>query len=109
MNKPNICVDFDGVINTYTGWNGPDDLYKPRQGVKEFLTTLSETYNLIIFTVRDVWRVREWMKLYSLPFDEITNKKVGAIAYIDDRALKFTGNYNETLNELRNFKAHWEE
>ena len=109
MNKPNVCVDFDGVINTYTGWNGPDDLYKPRQGVKEFLSELREKYTVIIFTVRDTLKVCQWMNLYSLPFDKITNKKVGAVAYIDDRSLKFNGNFDETLTELKNFKAHWEE
>jgi hypothetical protein len=44
-----------------------------------------------------------------MPFSIITNRKVGAVAYIDDRGLRFEGSYEKVLYELRNFKTHWQE
>jgi hypothetical protein len=36
----------------------------------------------------------------------ITNIKLAAHSYIDDRALKFNGNWMDTLEELRTFKTY---
>ena len=41
-------------------------------------------------------------------FLEITNTKCPAILYIEDRALTFNGNFNETLLQVYNFKTFWE-
>jgi len=37
-----------------------------------------------------------------------TRTKPPAIVYIDDRAIRFDGDYNRTINMLINFRAHWE-
>ena len=39
--KPIICIDFDGVLNNYNGYDG-DNLGTPRPGAKEFLEKLSK-------------------------------------------------------------------
>lgn len=109
MSKPTVCVDFDGVLNTYKGWVNEDYLYEPREGAKQFLETLSEDYTVVIFTVRDKKKVNEWLNQYDMPFSIITDRKVGAVAYIDDRGLRFEGSYEKVLYELRNFKTHWQE
>lgn len=106
--KLNVCVDFDGVLNDYEGWRGPNYMYSPRPGAREFLLTLQEDYTVIIFSVRDPWRLREWLEYYNMPYDKLASKKVSAVAYIDDRALRFEGNYNKVLYDLKNFKTHWE-
>ena len=110
MNKPVICVDFDGVLNNYKGWKGKNELYTPRKGVREFLETLSIKYTIVIFTIRNRDKVIEWLEKYNLDIfiKEVTDIKVGAVAYIDDRGLKFNGAYVETLSELNDFKTHWE-
>ena len=107
--KENVCVDFDGVLNEYEGWKGEDELYHPKHGVREFLDRLSSKYNIIIFTVRPVEKVTEWMNYHKLRYDKITNQKVPAVAYIDDRAIKFNGDYNATLHKLSRFKTWWED
>ena len=107
--KSNVCVDFDGVLNNYTGWNGEDDLSTPREGAREFLQTLHEEYTVVIFTARDKDKVKEWLELYDLPFDSVTNIKEGAVAYIDDRAIRFDGDYSKCLSELYSFEPHWVE
>ena len=39
---------------------------------------------------------------------EVTSIKPPAIAYIDDRAITFDGDYTETIKELKNFKPYWQ-
>lgn len=108
--KPNICIDFDGVLTNYKGYKG-DDLGEVKQGAKEFLETLSQEYNIIIFSVRPFSKVAEWLKENELKkyIWTVTSQKPPAHAYIDDRALRFKGNYEETLEELENFKPYWKE
>ena len=109
-NKMNICVDFDGVLNTYNGWKGEEELFEPMIGAREFLQVLSKKYNVIILSTRPYPKIWEWLKKYDLKqyVKDVTNHKTGAIAYIDDRGLKFDGNYSKVLKELDGFKAHWE-
>ena len=38
----------------------------------------------------------------------MTRVKPGAVAYIDDRSIRFDGNYHKVLYELERFKTHWE-
>ena len=59
--KPIVCVDFDGVLNDYEGWRGPNYMYKPLPGTKEFLKKLSEKYTVGIFSTRDPFRLRQWL------------------------------------------------
>jgi len=107
--KPNVCIDFDGVLNTYKGWVNEDYLYEPRPGAKEFLEKVNKEYNIIIFTTRDAEKVSQWLRENDMPYSIVTNRKVPAKAYIDDRALNSEGSYDKTLYELINFKTHWEE
>ena len=108
--RPKVCIDFDGVLNTYTGWKGENELYKPRIGTEEFLQTLHNEYTVTIFTTRNKEKIQDWLEKHCLDIyvDRITNIKEPALAYIDDRAICFNGDYEKTMNELRNFRAHWE-
>ena len=107
MEKLKICIDFDGVLNQYHGYD-EDDLSIPQKGAKEFLSKLQEQYIVAIHTVREVEKVKEWLNKYDLPFDEVTNIKQHAIAYVDDRAIKFDGCFDDTWEEIENFKTYWE-
>ena len=40
-------------------------------------------------------------------FKDVTNVKYPAYIYLDDRAIKFEGDYNKTLEEIENFTVHW--
>lgn len=105
-----ICLDFDGCMNLYKGYNGPDQLYLPAPGVEKFLKELNKrTDDLVIFTARDKNKVWEWLHKYGLEVyvNNVTNTKIPAILYIDDRAIKFNGNFQETIQEVKEFKVHW--
>ena len=103
-----VCVDFDGVLNNYRGYDG-DNLGTPREGAKEFLETLSKEYTVVILTARRFDKVMHWLKSYGLHeyvFD-VTNTKVPALAYIDDRGIQFKGDYDGILETLKFFKPYW--
>ena len=108
--KPNICVDFDGVLNNYKGYKGSDELYEPLSGAKEFLQKLSEEYTIIILSARTPAKIYDWLIKYGLSeyVCDVTRTKPGAVAYIDDRSLRFEGNYDKVLYELERFQTYWE-
>ena len=107
--KPTICLDFDGVFNNYKGYDG-DNLGTPRPGIKKFLETLSQEYSITIFSARKYSLIIKWLKQHNLLMyvDNVTSYKPVAVAYIDDRAIQFKGDYNKALTELKQFKPYWE-
>jgi phosphoglycolate phosphatase-like HAD superfamily hydrolase len=109
--KPIVCVDLDGVLNDFDGWKSPEYLHPPRPGAREFLARLNEEgYEVVVFTVRWGPWVEEWLAQHGLrPYvSRVTKEKCPAHVYIDDRAICFRGNYPETLEQVLNFRAHWE-
>ena len=98
-----ICVDFDGVLNSYTsGFKGPDVLPDPPvDGAIEFLKKASKAFKVVILSTRAenekaITAMRTWLKKYGLPEGEanaikITDKKPKATLYIDDRGWQFQG------------------
>ena len=108
MEKPVICVDFDGVLNDYNGYD-PNDLGSPKAGCKEFLKELCKNYCVVILSARRYSKIIVWLDKYDLLkyVSNVTSYKPPAFAYIDDRSVQFTGDYNQTLNELKEFKPYW--
>jgi len=117
-NKKTLCIDFDGVIHKYSGgWGsgGIDDV--PMEGAKDALALLIRRgYNIVIFTARlhpkfkeederegidSREEILEWLKKYKFKKDihyhKLTGLKYPAMAYIDDRAIRFT-NWKDILN-----------
>jgi adenylylsulfate kinase len=105
-----VCIDFDGVLAQYDGWRGKNHHGKPMPGVKKFLKRLGEAeIDFIVFTTRESKKkVINWFKKYNLPLPlDVTNKKIVAAAYVDDRAIYFDGNFNNLMGTLSKFKVHW--
>lgn len=105
-NMRGVCVDFDGVLNNYEYYDD-DDLSTPRAGAKEFLESLSKRFYVIIFTARDNSKVEKWLNDHDMPYNEVTNIKKPAVAYIDDRALQFNGDYKAILNVIESFEPYY--
>ena len=103
-------IDLDGVLNNYKKYE-ENVIPEIREGAAEFLNKLCRLnkYEIILFTSRDKQLSENWLKENNVHhyFKEITNIKKPASIYIDDRALKFNGNFNQTLEEIENFKVHW--
>lgn len=123
--KPLICVDFDGVIHSYTsGWKGADVIPDPPvKGALQFLAKALETSRVAIFSSRSgqpggITAMCQWLGLWSvdpvhgLPDDfdhgilsslEWPTEKPPALVTIDDRAICFTGEW-PSIEELHAFK-----
>lgn len=103
MDRPTVAVDFDGVLNNYSGWQGVGELFEPLPGVAGFLEELFLRYRVVIYTTREPDRVWGWLIEHELDefIEYVTNTmKPKAIAYIDDRAVRFKGSYSEVLDAL---------
>ncbi len=109
--RPVVCVDLDGVLNTFDEWRGPEHFHPPREGAREFLAALcAGGYRVVVLTVRWHEWVSKWLQEYGLAefVDEVTDRKPPAHVYIDDRAICFRGDFAETLEQVRTHRPFWE-
>jgi len=110
MYKKRFLVDLDGVLNVY-GKEKFDENYIPeiREGAREFLEELSKEGELYLFTTRNPEFAKKWLKENGIDkyFADVTNAKIPAYLQIDDRAICFEGDYNKTIQDIKNFKVHW--
>lgn len=108
--KKIVSIDLDGVLNTYKGDYVKDRLSPMKEGADEFLENLSREYRIEIFTVRDLNLTKEWLiknKLIQY-IENITDRKNPfASVILDDRAIKFDGNYNKAYKNIISFKPYW--
>jgi hypothetical protein len=114
MTKPTLCLDFDGVIHSYTsGWKGANIISDPPvPGAMEFIAQAVEHFHVDIFSSRSsdplgrraMWLyIREHMEnaigaakastVVSLLDFPVT--KPAAFISIDDRAITFQGVWPE--------------
>ena len=107
--KPVIAVDLDGVLNNYTKYE-ENNIPEIKAGAEEFIKELHKKgYKLVLFTNRKPFNASKWLIENKLDkyFSDVTNVKPIASIYIDDRALNFRGDYNQTLAEIENFNVYW--
>jgi hydroxymethylpyrimidine pyrophosphatase-like HAD family hydrolase len=97
-----VCVDFDGVIHKYSKGYQDGSIYdEPMEGTKKALETLrKEGFEVIIFTTRTYEEIKDWLATHEIPYDQVTQTKIPALVYIDDRGLRFT-NWKDILNYFR--------
>lgn len=114
-----IAVDFDGVIHAYRrGWADGSIYDQPMPGALDGLRTLMEHDAVFVFTSRNTEQVADWLfergdfnVTWEPPGESIcefwndrhrilvTNRKLPATAYLDDRAVRFT-NWDQALADL---------
>ncbi|MDD3150471.1 MAG: hypothetical protein PHV68_06520, partial [Candidatus Gastranaerophilales bacterium] len=75
----------------------------------EFIQKLSLSYEIRIFTTRNSQDVQKWLVKHHFDryIEDVTNKKEPAFAYIDDRGIRFNGNYDKLMSDVKNFKPYW--
>ncbi len=110
--RPRVCVDLDGVLAAYAGWQGLEFMGAPLPGAVEFTRRLSQVADVLIFTTRCtvephraelgepsrpasdlaprlLHRVKYWLDQHGFSYAEVWSGqgKPLASAYIDDRAV----------------------
>ena len=110
-----IAVDFDGVIHKNSKGFHDGTIYdKPIIGAKNALKKLSKKYTIVIFTAKakpdrvlvnnktGVELVWEWLQKHKMDMyvKEVTAEKPRAVAYIDDKGIRFRDNWNQILENL---------
>ncbi len=110
--KPLVCVDLDGVLNTFDEWRAPEYFHPPREGAREFLHRLNDAgFRVCIFTCRWHEWVERWLERHGMAqyVESVTDKKPPAHAYVDDRAICFRGDFEGTLQAITAFRPFWTE
>lgn len=121
---PTIAVDFDGVLHAYRrGWADGSIYDEPMPGAGAALRALMDEYAVFVHTSRKPWPVAQWIESrFAIPavveldipdlksrefWDDqttvlVTNRKLPAVAYIDDRGIRFTS-WGQALADLARF------
>ncbi len=114
-----IAVDFDGVIHTYSrGWQDGTIYDPPIPGALEGLRTLMARDAVFVFTSRNTEQVADWLfehGEFNITWEPpgeaicefwnvrdrilVTNRKLPATAYLDDRAVRFV-DWEQALTDL---------
>ena len=106
-----MLIDLDGVLNNYNKYT--NDIPEIKKGAEEFIKSLynPDEYELVLFTTRNKLQALHWLIENNLDkyFKDVTNVKIPAYLHIDDRAIRFNGDFNEALVEISNFKPYWKE
>ena len=103
-----VSIDFDGVLSQYDGWQGEDVTGKPIDGAKEFILSLIDSdYKPVVFTTRKPVLISNWLKKFGFPDIEVTNTKYPSLVYIDDRCVKFDGDFSKLVDNLGDYDVYW--
>lgn len=121
MKKPIICLDFDGVIHSYTsGWKGARNIPDPPvDGALNFIIDMLEAgWDVVIHSSRarhfgGIFAMKYWLREHAgnqwdtmgpcFADVRFVRFKPPAVITIDDRALTFTGHW-PSLEVIKTFK-----
>ena len=115
--RKTISIDFDGVIHKNSKGFYDGTVYdEPVKGTEEALKKLSNKYTLICYTAKSkpdrglvngktgtelIW---EWLNKHNFSkyISKVTSEKPRAVAYIDDKGIRFNDweSCFEDLNDL---------
>lgn len=103
-----IAVDFDGTIYAPSQQDSLYRLYgRPQDGARECLRDLIERgFRVVLHTCRaanyeGTLAMLEWLQQNDFPRMEVANMKPQAALYVDDKACRFTGRWQDVLDFIR--------
>ncbi len=111
--KPILCLDFDGVIHSYTsGWKDIDIIPDPPvPGAFAFILSALDHFRVAVYSSRSITprgrnAMQAWFRIYQFDPDLLDwpDCKPSAFITIDDRAITFTGPPWPDPAALLNFK-----
>lgn len=130
FDKMTVAIDFDGVIHRYSQGYKKGDIYDPPiKGAARFIydCMFEKNWSVFILSTRDPQQINTWVEnvLFrgkELPFEVtvipphqkfwnnkknlgITNRKIAAHVYLDDRGIRFEGTFEGMIDQIENFKT----
>ncbi len=106
-----ICLDFDGVLHSYrSGWCGAEVIPDPPlHGSREAIARLRKTFRVVVHSARCVSdegckAIEAWLRKHSIEVDEVCRHKPPAYLYVDDRAVPFRGDWDQTITDIHQFR-----
>ena len=112
-----IGIDFDGVIHANSKGFYDGSVYDdPIPGARSALEALSKKFVIVVYSAKArqdrmlidgktgtelIWA---WLKKYEMDqyVKEVTSEKPRAVFYIDDKAVRFNGIWDDTFEQLKN-------
>lgn len=86
-----IAVDMDGTLCKEVCWDERACVHAtPNHKMINLVNQLSKTKHIVIYTARKdnlIPVTLQWLRLHDVHFDAISNKKMPADIYIDDKAI----------------------
>lgn len=109
--KPTILIDLDGVLNEYKGEYDENFIPEIKDGAQDFVKELSQNYILYLFTTRKLKLAKRWLRNNDLDkyFEDVTSTKIPSYIILDDRGIRFDGNYKNALALINNFKVWYKQ
>jgi len=112
-----VVVDLDGTLAEYEGWTGEwAPIGEPISDVngwtaRDFMLRLQERgYRTIVYSSRgDTNEILHWLEKHGIPCNAVNwplveiagmSEKPIAVAYVDDRAVRFVNDYQSALVRL---------
>jgi hypothetical protein len=106
-----ICLDFDGVLHSYrSGWRGTESIPDPPiHGTREAVARLRQQYRVVVYSARcrtsaGRLAVENWLRTHDIEVDEVCDYKPPALVYVDDRAIRFHGDWEQTISDIQHFR-----
>ena len=110
-----VGIDFDGVIHLCSKGFHDGTIYDPPvPGARAALQKISEKYDIVIYSAKarpdrplindktGVELIWEWLKRYDMDkfVKDVTSEKPRAVFYIDDKAIRFNGKWDDTFKTI---------
>lgn len=101
MDKPILCLDFDGVIHDYReGWKDGTIYGELTEGFLDWATQARELFRLVVYSSRSkdadgISAMKVWMHQHGInsAWFEFAHEKPPAFLTIDDRCQPFGGSW----------------
>ncbi len=105
--RPVVVLDFDGFLHSYvSGWTGPEPLDPPVEGSQHLVNWLIQNgYEPVVVSTRAISgrgriEIEHWLRKHGFPRLRVTDEKVQAILYADDRGFRFDGTFRPLIDFL---------
>ena len=112
MTAPILAIDLDGVLATYHGWRGPQTpIGDPLPGAALFVRQIEACgWEPVLYTGRDPAEAAAWLQRHGMRMRVVDVRREGkpmATAFLDDRAVRFTGNFGRALVDIEAQRRPW--